>query len=110
MHSAYYQTHDYKPNLHQAIEEGKLATVEQWLKEKGTKVNELRGGTASHSHFYVAGGTALHWAAYYGQLEIANLLLENGAGAYLIYCSVVLNEEESTSIYIGASYRTSFWW
>ena len=48
-------------------------------------MNEFRGGTASHGHFYVTTGTALHWAAYYGQLEIAKLLIEHGAGT--CYCS-----------------------
>ena len=47
-------------------------------------MNEFRGGRASHSHFSVARGTALHWAAYYGQLEIAKLLIDNGAG--MCYC------------------------
>ena len=29
------------------------------------------------------GGTALHWAAYYGHKEIVTLLLENGANVAL---------------------------
>ena len=44
------------------------------------KVNECKGGRASHGYFFVGDGTALHWAAYYGQLEIAKLLLDKGAG------------------------------
>jgi len=71
----------------QAIKEGKQATLKEWLEKEETKVNEFRGGSASHSHFSVARGTALHWAAYYGQLEIAQLLIDKGAGKY--YCSLV---------------------
>ena len=63
----------------QAIKEGKQATVKEWLEKEETKVNEFRGGSASHNHFLVARGTALHWAAYYGQLEIAQLLIDKGA-------------------------------
>ena len=61
---------------------GDQSTVEQWLQEIGTKVNKCRGGSAdSHA---VADGTALHWAVYYGQLEIAQLLLDNGAGIIVV--------------------------
>ena len=80
IHSLYYHACTYK-----AIKKGKLGTVKRWLEKRETKVNECRGGTASHGNFYVGRGTALHWAAYYGQLEIANLLLENGAGSLHSY-------------------------
>ena len=59
-----------------------MFVVKQWLQEKETNVNEHRGGRASHGHFFVSNGTALHWAAYYGQLEIAKLLLSKNAGMY----------------------------
>ena len=66
--------------MHKAIKCRDESAVEQWLVEKGTDVNECIVGRASHGHFFVGDGTALHWAAYYGQLEIAKLLLNNGAG------------------------------
>ena len=62
---------------HKAIESGDVSAVQQWLDEE---VNKCRGGRASHGYFFVSDGTALHWAAYYGQLEIAKLLLDKGAG------------------------------
>ena len=65
---------------HKAIECGDVSAVKQWLEEEETRVNDCKGGSASHGHFFVGDGTALHWAAYYGQLEIAKLLLNNGAG------------------------------
>ena len=43
-------------------------------------MNQCKGGSDYPGHFAVANGTALHWAVYYGQLEIAQLLLDNGAG------------------------------
>ena len=43
-------------------------------------MNECRGGSANYRHFAVANGTALHWAVYYGRLEVVQLLLTNGAG------------------------------
>jgi len=84
-----YSPHGLTP---QAIKEGKQATVKEWLQKEETKVNEFRGGSASHSHFSIAGGTALHWAAYYGQLEIAQLLIDSGAG--MEYGSVVCPKYE----------------
>ena len=44
-------------------------------------INHKRGGKVSSNDFEVSGGTALHWAAYYGKVEIAKLLFEKGAGA-----------------------------
>ena len=67
---------------HKAIEIGDVSAVKHWLVEEGTDVNECRGGRASNGHFFVGDGTALHWAAYYGQLEIVNLLLDKGASTY----------------------------
>ena len=43
-------------------------------------MNGCRGGSGYPGHFAVANGTALHWAVYYGQLEVAQVLLDNGAG------------------------------
>ena len=43
-------------------------------------MNEYKGGSAINRHFAVANGTALHWAVFYGKLEIAQLLLDKGAG------------------------------
>ena len=44
-------------------------------------INHKRGGKVSSNDFEVSGGTALHWAAYYGKVEIAKLLFEKGASA-----------------------------
>ena len=66
--------------IHKAIENGEKSTVKGWLLKEGTKANEYRGGRAFPRHHAVANGTALHWAVFYGQLEIAQLLLDNGAG------------------------------
>ena len=65
---------------HKAIETGDKSIIERWLQNEGINVNECRGGSAFPRHHAVADGTALHWAVYYGQLEIAELLLRNGAG------------------------------
>ena len=70
---------------HKAIERGELSTVEQWLLKEDTRVNESRGGRAFPGHNTVANGNALHWAVLYGQLEIAQLLLDKGAGISIIW-------------------------
>ena len=59
---------------------GDISTIKKWIKEDQTRVNGCRGGRAFPRHFAVADGTALHWAVYYGQLEVAQVLLDNGAG------------------------------
>ena len=59
---------------------GEKSAIEQWLQENVTKVNDYRGGSANYRHFAVAKGTALHWAVYYGKVEIVKLLLDNKAG------------------------------
>ena len=63
-----------------AIEKGNQSAINQWLQNGKTKVNEFRDGRACHRHFVLADGTALHWAVYYGQLEIAQQLLHQHAG------------------------------
>ena len=59
--------------------------MERWVKTV-TSLNHLRArpSRARHSRprFYrriFESGTALHWAAYYGQLDIAKLLIDSGA-------------------------------
>ena len=47
-------------------------------------MNECRGGSKFPRLFAVSNGTVLHWAVYYGQLEIAQVLLENGAGTFTV--------------------------
>ena len=42
-------------------------------------INRKRGGKLISNDFEVSGGTALHWAAYYGKVEIAKLLFKKGA-------------------------------
>ena len=71
--------------MHQAIKVGDKSTIEHWLKKERKNVNIRRGGSTYHQHIAVANGTALHWAAYYGKLEIATLLLENRAGTSNCY-------------------------
>ena len=66
--------------MHQAIEVGDKDAIEQWLKNKKRNVNKYKGGNDIHRHFAVVNGTALHWAVYYGQQDITQLLLDNGAG------------------------------
>ena len=70
---------------HKAIEMGELSTVKQWLHKDDTRVNESKGGKAFPGHNTVANGTALHWAVHYGQLEIAQLLLDSRAGIFKIW-------------------------
>ena len=67
-------------STHKSIQRGNQSPINQWLEKDDTDVNECRGGNANYQSFAVANGTALHWAIYYGQLEIAQLLLRNGAG------------------------------
>lgn len=38
-------------------------------------INHKRGGEDKSNDIEVRDGTALHWAAYYGKVEIAKLLL-----------------------------------
>ena len=65
----------------QAIEKGDKDAVEKWLKREDPNLNRLRG--RPYWWFFcrcMSGkGTALHWAAYFGQLDIAKLLIDSGA-------------------------------
>ena len=47
-------------------------------------VNSKRGGKHESSDFEVSNGTALHWAAFHGRMEIVKLLIEKGAGLLII--------------------------
>ena len=42
-------------------------------------INHSRGGNHDSNDFEVGGGTALHWAAYYGKVKVAEELLKKGA-------------------------------
>ena len=57
--------------------------IQKWLGGKGGVVNCYRGGFAVNHNLVLEGGTALHWAAYYGQLAIVKALIEKGAGLML---------------------------
>ena len=47
-------------------------------------INRKRGGTLISSDFEVSGGTALHWAAYYGKMEIVDHLFKQGASRSIL--------------------------
>ena len=65
---------------HKDIKRGNILAVREWLEKEDTNINRCRGGKVLPTYSSFDNGTALHWAAYYGQLEIAELLLERGAG------------------------------
>ena len=46
-------------------------------------INCKRGGEDKSTDFEVSGGTALHWAAYYGMVEIAILLFGREASTLI---------------------------
>ena len=54
--------------------------LQEWLDRESEGVNRYRGGYATEGGFEVEDGTALHWAAYYGNCHAAKLLIEKGAG------------------------------
>ena len=62
------------------------ARVQQWLEMtvKDKDVNCKRGGKHDSKDFEVSNGTALHWAAFHGRMEIAKLLIGKGAGLLVI--------------------------
>ena len=51
-----------------------------WLNRKKGDINRYRGGFTINDGLVLEGGTALHWAAYYGQRAIVESLIEKGAG------------------------------
>ena len=55
--------------------------MQEWLKKK-PELNRCRGGKVESGNLEVSFGTALHWAAFYGKIEIAKLLLDNGASTF----------------------------
>ena len=54
--------------------------LQQWLNRESEEVNHYRGGFAAEGGFMLEGGTALHWAAYYGNYHATKLLIDEGAG------------------------------
>ena len=49
---------------------------QKWLDRKKGDINHYRGGFAIKDGLVLENGTALHWAAYYGQLAIVKALIE----------------------------------
>ena len=64
--------------------EEKEKKIKQWLDRESEDVNRYRGGYATEGGFEVEDGTALHWAAYYGNYHATELLIEKGAGGIAI--------------------------
>ena len=54
-------------------------TIKQLETMKIGDIKHSRGGRDDSYGLEVAGGTALHWAAYYGKVKVANKLIEKGA-------------------------------
>ena len=77
-------------NYPQRIEEGDIGYVGKWLEEvtaTGRDINEVVDDNDGEllnlkSTLQRNGTTALNYAAFYSQLDIVKLLLENGAGAH----------------------------
>ena len=57
--------------------------MEKWLKDTKLDVNGCRDEKD--------GGTALHWAAWHGNLDIARLLLERGASMFMQISTLWIN-------------------
>ena len=57
--------------LRASIQGGYTRNIQRWLKSHRRNVDHCRDGEE--------GGTALHWAAYHGWLDIVKMLIENGA-------------------------------
>ena len=76
----------------QKIKTGDLEGFRKWLNRKRGQVNWYRGGLATEGGLVVEGGTAFHWAAYYGQFAIVKALeealqeaLEDGGAGLIIF-------------------------
>ena len=59
-----------------AIRDGEETVVDQMTE---MDVTHSRGGECSTNDFEVSNGTVLHWAAFYGKVEIVKKCLERGA-------------------------------
>ena len=68
----------------QARKDEKEKKIKQWLERESEDVKHCRGGYATEGGFEVEDGTALHWAAYYGNYHATELLIDKGAGAIAI--------------------------
>ena len=66
--------------LIKAIENDDREAVVKWRIEG---INHKRGGEDKSNDFEVRDGTALHWAAYFGKVEIAKLLLGKEASTLI---------------------------
>ena len=63
------------------IKSGEMEGFQKWLNRKGAgEVNHCRGGLTIDDGLVLEGGTALHWAAYYGKCTLVEKLIEKGAG------------------------------
>ena len=60
---------------------------QKWLNEVG-EVNHCRGGLTIDGDLVLEGGTALHWAAYYGKCTLGEKLIEKGAG-WIDFCDIM---------------------
>ena len=74
--------------------------MQQWLKTtlKDEDVNCKRGGKHDSNDFEVSNGTALHWAAYYGRMEIAKLLI--GKRASMLMIIAVYKPTKTSNIHV----------
>ena len=68
--------------------------MQEWL-QKDPEVNRCRRG--SNTKLEARGGTALHWAAYFGRVEIAELLLKIKTSKY-VYSRLAHNYVETDGV------------
>ena len=87
----------------QKIKKGDLERFQKWLNGKKGRVNCYRGGLATEGGLVVEGGTALHWAAYYGQRDIVDALIRGKAGLIIVknnsWCNENIPDQHSTYFY-----------
>ena len=87
----------------QKIKKGDLKRFLKWLNGKKGRVNCYRGGLATEGGLVVEGGTALHWAAYYGQRDIVDALIRGKAGLIIVKnnsrCNENIPDQHSTNFY-----------